>query len=72
MGPLRRAEDGIFTSRAADVLRGETQTMFNFDADRFIKIQTGAIALAAEIDAAELPFPAVQRRSPVSHLIAIL
>jgi fructoselysine-6-phosphate deglycase len=26
--------------------------MFNFDADRFLKIQTGAIALAAEIDAA--------------------
>jgi fructoselysine-6-phosphate deglycase len=34
------------------VLPGETQTMFNFDADRFVKIQTGAIALAAEIDAA--------------------
>jgi fructoselysine-6-phosphate deglycase len=26
--------------------------MFNFDADRFIKIETGAVALAAEIDAA--------------------
>jgi fructoselysine-6-phosphate deglycase len=26
--------------------------MFNFDADRFLKIETGAIALAAEIDAA--------------------
>ena len=26
--------------------------MFNFDADRFVKIQTGAVALAAEIDAA--------------------
>ena len=26
--------------------------MFNFDADRFLKIQTGAVALAAEIDAA--------------------
>src|SRR5262245_66429471 len=26
--------------------------MLNFDADRFLKIETGAIALAAEIDAA--------------------
>lgn len=33
-------------------MQGETKDMFNFDADRFLKIQTGAATLAAEIDAA--------------------
>lgn len=34
------------------LLQGETSPMFNFDADRFLRIQKGAVALTAEIDAA--------------------